>query len=161
MPARQKLMTKGLKIRRCRHGRADGQRPQRIIDMEITNKVVITGKVVEGNHIGRQLDVPTANLNLSNEFTDLPKGVYYSRTTISQKTYKSITNIGTKPTVKDDSVINAETFVFDFEGDLYGREISVELLGFRRAERKFSSLDELSQTIKEDLRMGRNYQSCT
>ena len=76
---------------------------------------------------------------------------------IDSKPYKAVTNVGIKPTVKDDSSINAESFIFDFDGDLYDKEIEVKLLEFERPEMKFSSFDELSKQMKHDLEAAKAY----
>lgn len=117
----------------------------------------LEGIVVSGNHIGSGMGVPTANLVVPPEHRNLPHGVYYSRTVIFGKEYKSITNLGKKPTIKTDDTVNAETFILDFDGDLYSQTIKVILLKFRREEQKFDSLEKLFETIKEDIKAGREY----
>ena len=77
--------------------------------------------------------------------------------TVDGATYKAITNLGKRPTIDDGDYVNAESFIYDFEGDLYGKEIVVTLLKFRRPERKFESFEELSKVMHEDLNAGREY----
>lgn len=125
--------------------------------MKVSLPLVLEGKVSTGRGLGRTIDVPTANISIEQNIEGLLYGVYYSTTSVNGKAYKSITNVGTKPTVKEDNQVNAETFIFDFEGDLYGSEIDVTLLEFRRPEQKFSSFEELSAVIKSDLDAGRTY----
>lgn len=119
--------------------------------------IVVTGKVYRGNHIGTGLDMPTANIIPDVDVSDYKKGVYYTRTIVDGVVYKSISNLGCKPTVNDTDSINLETFIFDYEGDLYGKIICVELLEFRRDEQKFSSLEELKKTVHQDFAAGRIY----
>lgn len=111
----------------------------------------LTGKVIHGKHLGSTVNMPTANIVPREDIVSLAKGVYYSDVTVDDKVYKGITNIGTKPTVKDDQTINAETYIFDFDEDIYGKEICVTLLGFRRPEQKFDSFEQLSKVIAEDI----------
>ena len=79
-------------------------------------------------------------------------GVYASRTCVGGKSYPSITNIGTKPTVSSENSVLAETHIFDFDRDLYGEKIAVELIKFVRPEQRFSSTDELKLAIESDIK---------
>ena len=117
--------------------------------------VTITGTVIHGNGLGSGVDIPTANIIPAEDVSKLNMGVYYSETAVDGAVYGSITNLGKKPTVKDDDIINAESFVYGFEGDLYGREIKVTLLEFKRPEMKFGSFDELVCQMKKDIEEGR------
>ena len=86
--------------------------------------------------------------------------MYVSRVLIDGRFYGGITNIGKKPTIpsKDGTApVGVETFVFDYEGDLYGREIEVGLLHFVRPERKMSGLEELKEQISRDKEVGLTY----
>ena len=121
----------------------------------------ITGTVEKGKQQGREIGFPTANISLKN-FLKPPLGVYVSRLKViinknSEKSndwLPSISNIGTRPTVSGDS-INLETHIIDFkennfESNLYGRRIKVELIEFLRPEKKFKSLSELQKQIEVD-----------
>lgn len=125
----------------------------------MTNSLPLTlkGTVLHGKKLGRLIDMPTANIIPDTDVSHLSKGVYYSLVLIDEKSYKGITNLGTKPTVKSDSEINVETFIYDYEGDLYGKEIAVQLLEFRRPEMKFDSFEALSDQMHKDLEAGRIY----
>ncbi len=107
-------------------------------------------EVTSGNHLGSTWDIPTINQVFPNNFIVPKKGVYASKTIIDGKEYKSITNIGLKPTVGSDNV-SAETNIFDFSGDLYGAEITVVIYYFIRPERKFEDLEELKRAILNDI----------
>ena len=110
------------------------------------------GKVVKGNQIGRTIQFPTANIQIEHEFKIIPKfGVYKSNVILNGIKYDSITNIGIKPTIKGTSPI-IETFIFDFENDIYNQEIKVLLLDFIRPEHKFENLKALQQQIAEDIK---------
>ncbi len=118
---------------------------------------MLHGQVHHGIKLGSRLNMPTANIIPREDITGIDAGVYYSKLHIEDRIYKSITNIGRKPTVKDTPDINVETFIYDFSGDLYEKEIGVELLEFRRPEMKFGSLEELCSHMKEDVEAGRLY----
>lgn len=103
-------------------------------------------EVIHGNHIGTGLGTPTINQALPEELI-LPKfGVYASFVKIDETYYYGVTNIGVKPTVGSDRVLS-ETWIPEFSGDLYGKEIRIDILAFIRAERKFSSLDAMKEEI--------------
>lgn len=119
--------------------------------------VILSGKVEHGRKLGSSFNIPTANIVPAEDISELEYGVYYSVIYIEEKAYKGITNLGTKPTVNDENSVNVESFIYDFEGDLYGKEIKVKLLEFKRPEIKFENVDELFAQVKEDLDAGRNY----
>ena len=112
----------------------------------------VKSTVVSGNRIGRTLNFPTVNQPLDSNCLVPRFGVYASRTHVGDEIFTSITNVGTKPTVSNDTTVLAETNIFDFDKDLYGKEIVVELVHFVRAERKFSSTDELKSAIESDIK---------
>ena len=83
-------------------------------------------------------------------------GVYASTTTIGDKAYPSVTNIGTRPTYTDDSGVSIETHIIGYDGDLYGTDITVGFLRRLRDERKFPSPEELSKQIAADIELALN-----
>ncbi len=106
--------------------------------------------VVEGNKIGKKiLGFPTINQHFPNGFINLKYGVYASQSTVDGKIYPSVTNFGCHPTIGGDKVLS-ETCILGFDGDLYYQKIKVELIDFIRAEKKFSSKDELKAQIDTD-----------
>ncbi len=112
----------------------------------------LSGKVVHGNHIGTQLGIKTLNM-IPDGIKVLPKsGVYSTRCIIDGKLYKSVTDIGTKPTVSGTNDIIIETHVFDFDADVYGKSVRVEFLEYYRSEQKFDTLGQLKQTILNDIK---------
>lgn len=114
-------------------------------------KYFIMGRVSEGKHNGRLIDTRTINITPKNEKI-LPKnGVYKSKTYIDNEVYKSITNIGTNPTVKNDSQILVETHIFDFNQYIYNKDVKVEFEKFIREEKKFANLQELKSQILLDI----------
>lgn len=115
------------------------------------------GEVVHGNHIGTGIGFPTVNLVPAKDKLLPPNGVYYSRTLVDGTEYASITNIGRKPTVGDKEKMGVETYLYDFDRDIYGKEIEVFLLSFRRPERKFDSLEQLKEQLRLDVEAGAVY----
>ena len=109
----------------------------------------ITKPVVVGKKLGRQLGYPTANM-IPEPGQLIPKdGVYASNTYIDGVAYRSITNVGTDPTVGD-GILQVETHIIGFEGDVYNETLEIEFLYKIRDEHKFSSLDELKAQLAED-----------
>jgi len=108
-------------------------------------------EVVGGNRLGRTIGFPTINQNMPQNVLPPKFGVYKSRVSVKGVEFKSITNIGIKPTAGENKNITIETHIIGYDGDLYGKVIKVSLLDFVRAERKFTSFEELSQQIKNDL----------
>lgn len=112
------------------------------------------GEVEPGNRLGRRLGMPTVNLYPVKEKLLPPKGVYFSRVIYEGNSYHGITNIGQKPTVKENADISVETYLYGFQGDLYGKEIVTELLQFKRPERKFESVEALKRQMERDIQEG-------
>lgn len=112
--------------------------------------------VVHGNEIGRKINFPTINQNYSKGQLVLKYGVYFTTTYIDDIKYKSITNVGIKPTIGKYTPL-AETHILDFSGNLYNRNIKVEFHKFIRPEMKFSSVEELKRQISEDIAVVRSF----
>lgn len=118
---------------------------------------MVIGQVVHGAKLGRRIGMPTINLLPEKEKMLPPNGVYYSRTKIGEKEYKSITNIGEKPTVSNAKQIGVETYLYEFDQDVYGKNAIVKLLEFKRPERKFSDVEELKAQMMKDVNEGREF----
>ena len=113
----------------------------------------VTAEVVVGNKIGRTLGFPTANLELPREYMLISnRGVYACLVDYQGKTYKAMANIGHRPTIGDRSEDNPiiEVNLFDFDGDLYGKQIHVRFIDRIRDEEKFDGLDELKAQLEQD-----------
>lgn len=110
----------------------------------------IYGKVEYGKQLGRTLDMPTVNIKLSNSKLIPPKGVYASLVIYKGRIYKGVTNIGIKPTIKGRHSIGAETYILDFNENIYGEDIVIQLLGFIRSEMKFADISELKDQMHRD-----------
>lgn len=113
----------------------------------------IEGTVIRGQQLGRKLGFPTANIDA--EGLQVENGVYASTVELDDKSYRAMSNVGIRPSV-DGKRRLLETYIFDFEGDLYGRRLSVELGQKIRDERKFSSVDELRERLQADAAQIRN-----
>ena len=85
-----------------------------------------------------------------------PNGVYATQTTVDGEKYYGVTNLGTKPTVSDAPEISVETFLFDFEKDVYGKKVDVEFMHFIRPEMKFEDVEGLKKQIAADSDFARN-----
>ena len=112
--------------------------------------------VVGGHRVGRTLGSPTINQLFPDGFVVPRFGVYASRVCVDGKIYRSVTNIGVRPTIEDNTLLS-ETHIFGYENDLYGRDIEVFLRGFIRGEVKFGSTDELKAQIKKDASLALQY----
>ncbi len=111
----------------------------------------ITGTVIEGKKLGRQLGYPTANIQVNDAMKLIPRqGIYAVTVTIDSAERKGMMCIGSNPTTDEDGKIKLEVNIFDFEKDIYGKEIRVHFKEFLRKEEKFSGLDELKQALHSD-----------
>lgn len=110
----------------------------------------VSGEVVAGMHLGTGFGFPTINILPVKGKILPPNGVYASVTELDGKEYDSITNIGVKPTV-DGGALGIETFILDFSGNLYGKDVSVKLLEYMRPEQKFESVDALKAQVFADI----------
>ena len=114
--------------------------------------------VIEGNRLGRTIGFPTINQIIPPEMVQPKRGVYASWTVVDGKTYKSITNIGVKPTVRSSGEVVTETYIIGFSGDLYGKTVRISLRFFLREEVKFEGLSSLGEQLARDvIRSERGY----
>jgi riboflavin kinase/FMN adenylyltransferase len=112
------------------------------------------GRVVKGDKRGAELGFPTANLETEAEQALPADGVYTSRAFIDSQAYPAMTNIGINPTFGGDKRL-VEVYLLDYRGDLYGRELAVEIIERLRGEIKFDSPEELKKQIAEDVKRGK------
>ena len=110
---------------------------------------ILSGTVVAGKQLGRTIGIPTANIAYPPELVQLPHGVYACRVWADGKSYRSVTNVGCRPTV-DGGAVNAESWLLDFSGDLYGKNVTICFYGFLRPEKKFPDLSSLKEQIEND-----------
>lgn len=117
---------------------------------------VITGDVITGDKRGRTLGIPTANLNISKERVVPGAGVYAGYVAIAGKFYRSVTNIGVRPTFEDQPVApRVETHILDLDEDLYGESLSVRFEKRLRGEMRFESVEALVAQIHLDIKTTR------
>jgi riboflavin kinase/FMN adenylyltransferase len=110
---------------------------------------ILSGEVVTGRKLGRTLGIPTANISIPEEVVQLPFGVYACKAYVAGAEYIAVTNIGNRPTVGGHR-ITVEPWLLDFEGDLYGKQLTLEFARFLRPEQKFASLEALQAQIRLD-----------
>jgi riboflavin kinase/FMN adenylyltransferase len=140
-------------------------------NMELVSRLLGTpyhvgGEIVHGRKLGRTIGMPTVNQIPPAEKLLPPNGVYYSYVYLHSKNgdmpydgvrINSVTNIGTKPTVDNNLVMGVETYLYDFDNDVYGNEMEVYLLKHKRPEMKFESVDALKEQMASDIEEGRNF----
>lgn len=125
----------------------DLERASRFLGRDFT----LLGTVVHGDHLGRELGFPTANLSAHNEQFP-PNGVYAVEAILEERTLPGVVNIGVRPTVETATGQRGmELHLFNFSADLYGRDIEVAFRKFLRPERKFPGLDALKAQIACDV----------
>jgi riboflavin kinase/FMN adenylyltransferase len=117
----------------------------------------LTGTVIDGRHVGTGMGTPTANLSFPEGGLIPAHGVYLTMVRIARRTYAAISNVGTRPTFDDGDTVNCETFIFDYNGDLYGKTLRISFLRFLRAEKKFASMKELKEQIRLDIARAKEY----
>lgn len=120
----------------------------------------VGGEIIHGRQLGRTVGMPTVNLLPPSEKLLPPKGVYYSYVVLhgrEENKLPSITNIGTKPTVDDRCMMGVETYIYNFDQDVYGEELEVYLLKFKRPEMCFDGVDALKRQMAKDLAEGKQY----
>jgi riboflavin kinase/FMN adenylyltransferase len=117
----------------------------------LNRNFTLRGKVIHGNKIGREIGFPTANLIVEESYKLIPKnGVYAVIAWINENSYKAMLNIGLRPTFNNESDINIEVHLFDFDKNIYGETIKIEFIDRIRDEIKFNSMDELKIQLQED-----------
>ena len=118
--------------------------------------IILSGKVVHGKALGRTVGMPTANLCI--EDGTIPEdGVYATRISVQGKTYTSVTNIGRRPTVDRESYITVETYIIDFDEEIYGEQAVLEVHEFLRPVQKFESLQAVQKQVQLDVQTTKIY----
>ena len=112
----------------------------------------LRGRVVHGKAIGRTIGFPTANIIVPEDKFVVRRGVYATCVYLGNRKLYGVTNIGLRPTVEDADRELCETYIFDFDEDIYGALIRVELFKFIRDEKPFSGVDELKEAVEENKR---------
>ena len=115
----------------------------------LSRPYMLSGKVIDGKKLGRTIGFPTANLEINKEKVIPKKGVYYTNVKIDEKTFKGITSVGNNPTVNGQE-LTLETYILNFNEDIYGKEIKVYFIDRIRDEIKFNNINELVAQLKKD-----------
>jgi len=118
--------------------------------------IVLTGKIVHGKGLGKTVGMPTANLCVPEEI--LPEaGVYATRVRFDERVFDSVTNIGRRPSVDHEKHITVETYIFDFDENIYGETLELEVIRFLRPVKKFQNLEEVHEQVKRDIEEAKKY----
>lgn len=112
---------------------------------------MLTGIVIKGKGLGSQIGYPTANIFIEEDYKLIPKnGVYVVKSEFKNKTIYGMMNIGVNPTISSDRQQSIEVHFFNFDQDLYGQKIQIDMLHRIRDEHKFNSVDDLKNQLKKD-----------
>ena len=131
-------------------------------NMELVERLLgmpymVAEEVVTGNRLGRTIGFPTVNVLPGKNKLLPPNGVYFSEVRCRGQLYRAISNVGYKPTVTKERVMGVESYLYDFDQEIYGEPIEVYLLAFRRPERQFENVEALKTQLKEDIAAGAVY----
>lgn len=121
------------------------------------NPYFVYGEVVHGKHLGNTIGFPTINQKISDDKVVPAYGVYASRVMIDGKTYIAVSNLGKKPTIAGEHALGLETYILDYNGNLYGKKVKTQLCTFIRPEQKFSGIEELMKQIQKDVMQVKKY----
>ena len=150
------VQIRGLRISSSRIRKLLGEGRINLVRRMLGRPYGVEGVVTRGNRRGHTIGFPTANLRPHNRV--IPKfGVYATATLLDGTWRRSITNIGVRPTFENNAEPSIESYIFDFDGDLYGDVLRVRFLHRIRDERKFSGIEELKAQIEKDSRRALNY----
>ncbi|MFT5970822.1 MAG: riboflavin kinase/FMN adenylyltransferase, partial [Flavobacteriales bacterium] len=109
-----------------------------IANRYLNSEFQLTGTVIKGDQLGRTIGYPTANIEIKERYKLIPaKGVYAAKVKVDGTYYTAMLNIGNRPTVKDNGELRLEVHILDFAGDLYGLNLTVNLLSYRRKDITF------------------------
>jgi len=111
----------------------------------------IKGNVIEGRKLGKELGYPTANIEISEDYKLIPKiGIYAVSVELNSNLYYGMMSIGKNPTVTDEDTVKSEVNIFDFDENIYGKEIKINFIDYLRDEEKFDTLEDLKKQMLTD-----------
>ncbi len=139
---------------RIRNQVTDGN--MKMVSRLLGNEYSICGIVEHGRHLGHTIGVPTVNVLPPDNKLLPPFGVYSSTVVIDGKEYPGMTNVGRKPTISEKEKVGVETYIYDFDEDIYDKLIEIRLKKFIRPEMKFDSIEDLKKQIQNDLKSARD-----
>jgi riboflavin kinase / FMN adenylyltransferase len=114
----------------------------------------LLGKVTHGEHRGSGMGFPTVNLTVDAKMALPPDGVYATRAYIGEEEFQAMTNIGRRPTFGDNNERTIESFILNYNQEIYGKEVKIEIIQRLREEKHFDSIEELRKQISEDVKRG-------
>jgi len=114
----------------------------------------VLGKVTHGEHRGTGIGFPTVNLTVDAKMALPPDGVYATRAYIGEDEFQAMTNIGRRPTFGDNKERTIESFILNYNQEIYDKEVKIEIIQRLRDEKHFDSIDELKTQIAEDVKRG-------
>ena len=129
------------------------ERAEKFLGMPYT----VIGSVEHGKKLGRKLGMPTVNLIPPVKKLLPPNGVYFSHVIVQGRKYNAISNIGFKPTVSKEKILGIESFLYDFDRDIYGERIELQLPAFKRPEMRFENVEQLKAQMEADIAEGRKF----
>lgn len=121
-------------------------------NLMLGKRFFIESKVVTGQKKGRTIGFPTANIIYPEQLIKIPQGVYCAKVEYAKNLYDAVLNFGLKPTLTDAVEPVLEVHILDFNKDIYGQKIKIYPLRYLRAEKKFSSIEELKNSITKDIK---------
>lgn len=117
----------------------------------LNSPYLLSGKVIHGDKIGSKIGYPTANLHISEKYKLIPKaGVYAVSLTVENATFDGMMYIGNRPTLSDKLGVNIEINIFDFNQNIYDKDIVVQIISFLRTDEKFGSMEALTEQLHLD-----------
>lgn len=115
----------------------------------------IKSEILHGKKLGRRIGIPTINMILPADKLLPPNGVYVTEVLVNGQAYMGVTNIGCKPTVSNENIVGVETYIDNFNQDIYGEKIVVSFIDFIRPEMKFDSIEELKAQMMSDIKVAK------
>jgi len=112
-----------------------------------------TAPVVRGKELGRDLGIPTINQEFALNACVPRFGVYKTLVHIGDEVHVGVTNVGVRPTTEKSDIPRIETYILNYDGDLYDKMVTLEFVEFIRVEQKFSNIDELKRMIQKDIKI--------
>lgn len=146
--AREDVDRVGVSSTKIRHALQEGKIA--IANGYLGRAYELNGIIIKGQQLGRSIGFPTANIHIPNDYKLIPcDGAYAVQVNVEGDQYQGMLNIGYRPTI-DGNSRSIEVNLFDFEGDLYDKRVSVQIKEYLRPESKFQGLEQLKQQLKAD-----------
>ncbi len=118
---------------------------------------VLLGRIVHGRGIGKKAGMPTANLEITKGMVIPKLGVYASKVKLGDDEYTGVTNVGLRPTVDSDKDVTIETYILDFDSDIYEETMELKLFALLRGQQKFEDMSMLLEQLRKDCAETKKY----